>query len=137
MSRHQRGHVYEAFSAFHVQYYQTEVRDGKQQSVRKSHRLCAKDRTHYSPKCKLVQDLCVDFMRSIRDVVGGEDMTIADFLAEALPPVLRTRVQRQGHEAIDCSRLQTDLESVLPRDTSASELFRSTRRATRARSSRA
>jgi hypothetical protein len=27
MSRNQRGHVYEEFSAFHVQYYQTELRD--------------------------------------------------------------------------------------------------------------
>ena len=30
MSRYQHGHVYEAFSAFHVQYYQTELRDGQQ-----------------------------------------------------------------------------------------------------------
>lgn len=29
MSRYWRGHVYEAFSAFHVQYYQTELRGGQ------------------------------------------------------------------------------------------------------------
>ncbi len=42
MSRYQRGHVYEAFNAFHVQYYQTELRDGQQIRVRRSHRLCAR-----------------------------------------------------------------------------------------------
>lgn len=96
MSRHQRGHVYEAFSAFHVQYYQIELRDGKQQRVRKSHRLCAKDRTHYSPKCKLVQDLCVDFMRSIRDVVVGEDMTIADFWEKHYLPYCEREYKGKG-----------------------------------------
>ncbi len=29
MSRYQRGHIYEAFGAFHVRFYQTEVRDGQ------------------------------------------------------------------------------------------------------------
>ena len=41
MSRYQRGHVYEAFNAFHAQYYQTELRDGQKIRVRRSHRLWA------------------------------------------------------------------------------------------------
>jgi hypothetical protein len=35
MSRYQRGHVYEAFNAFHAQYYQTELRDGQETRVRR------------------------------------------------------------------------------------------------------
>lgn len=80
MSRYQRGHVYEAFSAFHVQYYQTELRDGQQIRVRRSHRLRGKDRVHYSATSKAVKKLCADFMSIVNeDVVVGEDMTIAFF----------------------------------------------------------
>jgi hypothetical protein len=65
MSRYQRGHIYEAFEAFHVRFYQTELRGGQLTRVQKSHRLCAKDRKHYSAKSKPVQLLCDDFMRKV------------------------------------------------------------------------
>ena len=42
MSRYQRGHIYEAFGAFHVRFYQTELRDGQLTRVQNSHRLCAR-----------------------------------------------------------------------------------------------
>ena len=85
MSRYQRGHVYEAFSAFHVQYYQTELRDGQQIRVRRSHRLRGKDRVHYSATSKAVKKLCADFMSIVNeDVVVGEDMTIAFFWTKYL-----------------------------------------------------
>ena len=63
---------------------------------RKSRRLCAKDRTHYSTKCKLVQDLCVDFMRSIRDVIVGEDMMIADFWQKHYLPYREREYKGKG-----------------------------------------
>ncbi len=85
MSRYQRGHVYEAFSAFHVQYYQSEIKDGKTIRVRRSHRLCARDRVHYSATSKAVQKLCADFMSTVNeDVVVGEDMPITDFWTKYL-----------------------------------------------------
>lgn len=85
MSRYQHGHVYEAFSAFHVQYYQSEIKDGKTIRVRRSHRLCAKDRVHYSATSKAVQKLCADFMSGVNeDVVVGEDTPIADFWTKYL-----------------------------------------------------
>jgi integrase len=85
MSRYQHGHVYEAFSAFHVQYYQTGLRDGQRIRVRRSHRLCAKDRVHYSGTSKAVQKLCADFMTIVNDdVVVGEDMPIAAFWTKYL-----------------------------------------------------
>jgi integrase len=85
MSRYQHGHVYEAFSAFHVQYYQTELRDGQRIRVRRSHRLCAKDRVHYSATSKAVKKLSADFMSTVNeDVVVGEDTTIADFWTKYL-----------------------------------------------------
>jgi hypothetical protein len=85
MSRYQRGHVYEAFSAFHVQYYHTELRDGQQIRVRRSQRPCAKDRVHYPATSKAVQKLCADFMSTVNeDVVVGEDMPITDFWTKYL-----------------------------------------------------
>jgi integrase len=85
MSRYQHGHVYEAFSAFHVQYYQSEIKDGKTIRVRRSHRLCAKDRVHYSATSKAVQKLCADFMSGVNeDVVVGKDTPIADFWTKYL-----------------------------------------------------
>jgi hypothetical protein len=37
MARYQRGHIYRAFGAFHVRFYQTEIRDAE--LVRESKRL--------------------------------------------------------------------------------------------------
>jgi hypothetical protein len=37
MSRYQRGHIYEAFGAFHVRFYQTELCDGQLSRVQSVH----------------------------------------------------------------------------------------------------
>jgi hypothetical protein len=89
MSRYQHGHAQEAFSAFHVQHYQTELRDGQWIHVRRSHRLCARIefiiRARQSGTSKAVQKLRADFMTTVNeDVVGGEDMPIADFWTKYL-----------------------------------------------------
>jgi hypothetical protein len=45
MGRYQTGYVYEAFGAFHVRYYATEIVDGKPKGVQESHYLYAKRRS--------------------------------------------------------------------------------------------
>ena len=47
-TRFQRGHLYEAFGSFHAKFYQTEVVDGVLVRRRRSKRLCAVDKEHYS-----------------------------------------------------------------------------------------
>jgi integrase len=85
MERHQRGYIYEAFSAFHVRYYVREIVDGKLVRKQRSHRLCTKDRSsgHGSSSAKAVVALCEAFMRDINAQVPGqpqqEDLTIASF----------------------------------------------------------
>src|SRR5947209_18321341 len=67
MGRHQRGYIYEAFGAFHVRYYTTEIVEGQTVRKQRSHRLCTKDRAtgHGSPSAKAVRQLCEDFMRGV------------------------------------------------------------------------
>lgn len=80
MGRYQTGHIYEAFGAYHVRYYVTEISEGKPQRVQKSHRLCAKDEKHHSRTCKPVRSKCDDFMRKINAGYSNEqDMRVADF----------------------------------------------------------
>jgi hypothetical protein len=85
MSRYQRGHAYEAFSAFHVQYYQTELRYGQRIRVRRHTGCAPRIRVHYSTRSKAIQKLCAGFMSSVNeDVVVGEDIPIADFWTKYL-----------------------------------------------------
>ena len=69
MSRYQRGHIYEAFGAFHVRFYHTEYVTDSSRACRACRsevtRLCAEDRRHYSAKSKPVQLLCDDDMRKV------------------------------------------------------------------------
>jgi integrase len=97
MSRYQRGHIYEAFGAFHVRFYQTELRGGQLTRVQKSHRLCAKDRKHYSAKSKPVQLLCDDFMRKVNTAtVTQQDMTVAQFWEKYYLPYCEEIVKLTG-----------------------------------------
>jgi integrase len=86
MARHQRGYIYEAFNAFHVRYYVTEIVDGKSVKKQRSHRLCAKDRAtgHGSPSAMAVRSLCEDFMRTINEREHtshrlAQDLMVVDF----------------------------------------------------------
>ncbi len=82
MTRFQQGYIYEAFNAFHVRYYQTEIIDGKPTRVQKSHKLVEKDKKYHSRACKPVRQKCEDFMRGINEQAPGhvnQDVTIADF----------------------------------------------------------
>jgi len=86
MARHQRGYIYEAFGAFHVRYYVTEIVEGKQVKKQRSHRLCAKERStgHGSPTAIAVRSLCEDFMRTINEREQtpervSQDLMVVDF----------------------------------------------------------
>jgi integrase len=69
MARHQRGYIYEAFNAFHVRYYATEIVDGKPVRKQRSQRLCEKDRSKGfgSPSAMAVRSKCEEFMRTINE----------------------------------------------------------------------
>src|SRR5215469_3145947 len=89
MGRFQQGYVYEAFGSWHVRYYVTEIMDGKPKRVQKSHRLCAKDQKHHSRKCKPVQLLCQEWMRTVNVGQANEqDMRVVDFWEQRYLPYL-------------------------------------------------
>jgi hypothetical protein len=71
MGRYQRGHVYEAFGAFHVRYYQTELAAGQPKRVQRSQRLCAKDHKHHTVKCKPDQTLAAEEMQKVNAIAGS------------------------------------------------------------------
>ena len=86
MARHQRGYIYEAFGAFHVRYYVTEIVEGKPEKKQRSHRLCTKDRStgHGSRSAVAVRSLCEDFMRTINERENtpqhlAQDLMVVDF----------------------------------------------------------
>ncbi len=87
----------EAFGAFHVRFYQPELRDGQLTRVQKSHRLCAKDRKHYSPKSKPVQLLCDDLLRKVNTAtVTEQDTTVAQFWEKHYLPYCEEMVKLTG-----------------------------------------
>jgi len=90
MARYQQGYIFEAFNAFHVRYYVTEIVDGKPKRVQRSQRLCAKDNRHHSTTCKPVQQLAVQVMQKINTQTSyaQEDVLLSDFWATTYWPHL-------------------------------------------------
>jgi hypothetical protein len=84
MGRYQSGHVYEVFAACHVQYYQTELRDRQQIRVRRSHRLCAKDRVHYSGNTVVAQP------KTVKPKAESKETKVAVFFVYPLASPGRT-----------------------------------------------
>jgi integrase len=95
MGRYQRGYIYEAFGAFHIRYYVTELADGKPVRKQRSTRLCAKDNRHHSTKCRPVQTIAAQVMQQVNALSGNApeaDTRIADFWEETyLPHLERTK----------------------------------------------
>jgi integrase len=83
MGRYQRGHIYEAFGAFHVRYRTEKIVDG--QTVRKQHskRLCTKDKAHPTAASKSVRRACDEFMATVNaqapEQPAQAELTIAAF----------------------------------------------------------
>lgn len=107
MGRFQSGYIYEAFGAFHVRYYVTEIVDGRPQRVQRSHRLCSKDQKHHSRTCKPVRQKCEDFMREINEQVPGQineqDTTVAEFWEKTYLPFAKENLRAStvyGYEQI-------------------------------------
>ena len=109
MPRHQRGYIYEAFNAFHVRYYATEIVDGQPVRKQRSQRLCEKDRSKGfgSPSAMAVRSKCEEFMRTINEREQTAHGSTQDMMAttfwntvylpyiEELTPVTgRTRLKR-------------------------------------------
>ena len=98
----QRGHIYEAFGAFQVRFYETELRDEQLSRVQGVHVgshtvACAKDRKHYSAKSKLRQLLCDDFMRKVNTAtVTEQDMTVVSFWEKHCLPYCEKIVKLTG-----------------------------------------
>ena len=75
------GYVYEAFNAFHIRYYKTEIDDdGTVRRYQKSEKLCAKDAAHPNVTCKAVRDLRQQFMVTVNaQKPNSKDMPIGAF----------------------------------------------------------
>jgi integrase len=106
MARHQRGYIYEAFNAFHVRYYVTEIVEGKPVRKQRSHRLCTKDRNtgHGSRSAMAVRSLCEEFMRTINEREHNsqclaQDMTVATFWEAVYLPYCESEWKGTGMRA--------------------------------------
>src|SRR5581483_8733621 len=106
MARHQRGYIYEAFCAFHVRYYVTEIVEGKPVKKQRSHRLCTKDRStgHGSPAAMAVRSLCEDFMRTINEQEQtpqhlSQDLMVVDFWEKVYLPYCEKEWKGTGMRA--------------------------------------
>lgn len=113
MGRFQTGYIYEAFNAFHVRFYVTEIVDAKPTRVQRSKRLCSKDEKHHSRTCKPVKKLCADFMAEINKQVPGNankpDITIGEFWTATYFPFVKENRRAStvhGYEQIWNQHLQ-------------------------------
>src|SRR5579862_481039 len=96
MGRLQKGHIYEAFNAFHVRYYTTEIVDGKPKRVQRSHRLCLSKRL--TKGSDAVKRKCDEFMRGINDAVASTktDMFVTEFWEKHYLPYCETEWKGTG-----------------------------------------
>jgi integrase len=84
-TRSQAGYLYEAYGAFYVRYYRSEMVDGKLARVQRAHRLCARDKNgaNHSATCKAVKDKCAEFMLKVNAAkIMARDMQVAAFWSE-------------------------------------------------------
>ena len=91
--RHQAGVVYETTNAFYIRYFET--RDGERKKV--SHRLCFKDKKHYSATCKSVKDLAAERMAKVNAGVeaqsNGADLLITDYWTTTYLPFVTAHLK--------------------------------------------
>ena len=108
--QHQTGYIYEAFNSFHVRYYVTENRDGKQVRVQKSHKLCRKEGKYKSTTCKPVKNLCTDFLKDKVNAPGriitDGDVKIVDFWANRYLPYCEEVLALTGKPRLKPSTLR-------------------------------
>ena len=100
MTRFQTGSIYEAYGAFHIKYYTTVLREGKEVRAQRSHKLCRKDAKHYSTTCKPVKKLASDYMAGINSkdgtVENPDSLTVAQFFESRYIPYCEEVSQRTG-----------------------------------------
>lgn len=122
MGRYQRGHVYEAFGAFHVRYRVDEIVDGKLVRVQRSHRLCTKEKGQ-TDTSKSVQRKCAEFMANINAQVPGKpqetDLTIAAFWEHTYWPFVQANLKPStylGYEQVWKQHLKDHFGTMTLRD---------------------
>ena len=105
MARVQKGHVFEAFGAFHVRYYINGMVDGKPVRKQKSERLGPNDARHKlectkrgrcGGNCRPVQLLAAKVMERVNALSGtlpDTDVLISDFWAETYLPHLKAKLK--------------------------------------------
>jgi len=100
VTRFQTGSIYEAYGAFHVKYYTTVLREGKEVRAQRSHKLCRKDAKHHSATCKPVKKLASDYMAGINakdgTVENPDSMTVAQFFESRYISYCEEVSQRTG-----------------------------------------
>jgi hypothetical protein len=90
-------HKYEAFGSFHVKFYQTEVVDLVLVRRRRSKRICAVDKEHYSIKAKPVKMLFAEFMRKVNaSTVTEQNMPVSQFWEMVYIPYCEEIVKMTG-----------------------------------------
>lgn len=87
------GYVYEQSGAWHLQFYQSEVRHGKVVRVRKSRKLCEKDREH---GLQHARKLARAEMGKADRAITAEDMKVTDFWDTRFLPYCEEIVKLTG-----------------------------------------
>jgi integrase len=96
-TRHQRGYIFEASSAFHVRYNVREIVDGQTVIKQRSHRLCTKDVAtgHGTKSSKAVRLLCEAFMREVNaeTPTTPEAVTVVKFWEGTYLPFIKEHLK--------------------------------------------
>jgi integrase len=99
-TRFQTGSIYEAYGAFHIKYYTTVLREGKEVRAQRSHKLCRKDPKHHSATCKPVKKIASDYMATINAADGTvqnpDSLTVGEFFDSRYIPHCEEVSQRTG-----------------------------------------
>ena len=117
MSRFQTGHIYEASGSFFVRYYVTEIRDGAEKRVQRSHRLCFKDTGHPSRTCKAVRLLAAEQMAEVNSQIHPlVNQTVVDFWEKTYLPFIEENLRHStvhGYQQIWAQRLKGHFSETL------------------------
>lgn len=106
----QHGKLYERSGKFYVRYRATEIVDGVQNRVQKSHLLASKDDQFYSLKSRALKDVCATFM----DGINSQERNLR---LENVTP--------EAHPAIYVSKqvLKDKTKGLPPRDLTISDFW--------------
>jgi integrase len=118
--RFQTGYIYEASGSFFVRFYQTEIIEGSEKKVQRSHRLCFKDETHPTKTCKAVKRLAAEKMAEVNaQVFPVVNQTVGDFWEKTYLVFIQENLRHStvhGYEQIWHQHLKRHFGEILLRD---------------------